>query len=183
MRGDADSEDGSDSRAATLVVVCGLPGVGKSTVARAVAGRLDADMLRTDVVRKELFEDPGYTDEETTAVYDELLARTEDRLRAGRPVVLDATFKGRARREEAKELADAVGSRFRLVYVDCAEHVVEQRIADRDGVSDADFEIHRQFRERFEPVEMEHLVVDNAGSESETRRQVEEAFGAVRQQP
>lgn len=164
------------TEAVSLVVVCGLPGVGKSTVARRVADRLDAEVLRTDVVRKELFDDPGYTAEETAAVYDELLARAEDRLADGRRVVLDATFKTRERRREARALAGRVDCGFRLVFVDCEESVVERRIADREGVSDADFEVHRQFRERFEPVEMAHVAVDNSGSEAETRRQVEAAF-------
>ena len=45
--------------APTLVVVCGLPGVGKSTVAGVVSDRLEASRLRTDVVRKELFDEIG----------------------------------------------------------------------------------------------------------------------------
>lgn len=159
-----------------LVVVCGLPGVGKSTVARAVADRLDADVLRTDVVRKELFENPEYTSEETTAVYDELLARARERLADGRAVVLDATFKTRARRHEARTLAAEVDAEFRLVYVDCDSDVVERRIAARDDVSDADFEIHLQFKDRFEPIEMDHERIDNSGSERETVEQIDAAI-------
>lgn len=159
-----------------LVVVCGLPGVGKSTVARAVADRLDAEVLRTDVVRKELFEDPQYTSEETAAVYDELLTRAREHLAAGRPVVLDATFKTRARRRDARDVADSVGVDFRLVYVDCDSDVVERRIASREGVSDADFEIHLEFKDRFDPIEMDHERIDNSGSEAETVRQVDTAF-------
>lgn len=167
---------GDDPPDASLVVVCGLPGVGKSTVARLVADRVDAEVLRTDVVRKELFDDPTYSSEETAAVYDELLDRAADRVADGRRVVLDATFKTRERRLEARDLADRLDCGFRLVHVDCEASVVERRIADRDGVSDADFEVHREFRERFEPVEVEHVAVDNSGREAETARQVEAAF-------
>lgn len=166
----------SGAEAPRLVVVCGLPGVGKSTVARAVADRLDADVLRTDVVRKELFENPEYTSEESAAVYDELLARARERLAAGAPVVLDATFKTRTRRREARDLAEDVGAEFRLIYVDCDTDVVERRIAARDDISDADFEIHLQFKDRFEPIQMDHERIDNSGSESETVQQVETAF-------
>jgi hypothetical protein len=52
-----------------LVVVCGLPGVGKTTVAGMVADRFGAETLRTDVVREELIAEPTYTDEERDAVY------------------------------------------------------------------------------------------------------------------
>ena len=47
------------------VVVRGLPGVGKSTVAGTVSDRLEACRLRTDVVNKELFDDPAHTVGET----------------------------------------------------------------------------------------------------------------------
>lgn len=161
---------------ASLVVVCGLPGVGKSTVARRVAERVDAEVLRSDVVRKELFDDPEYTSEETAAVYDELLARAGTRLAEGDRVVLDATFRTREHRRAARDLADRLDCGFRVVHVDCEESVVERRIAQRDGVSDADFEVHKQLRATFEPIEMVHTVVDNSGSEAETRRQVDEAF-------
>lgn len=162
--------------AASLVVVCGLPGVGKSTVARRVADLIDAEVLRTDVVRKELFDDPEYTGEETATVYDELLSRAEDRLVDGDRVVLDATFRTREQREAARDLADRLDCGFRVVHVDCEEAVVERRIAEREGVSDADFAVHQQLRETFEPLEVAHVAVDNSGSEAETRRQVDEAF-------
>ena len=66
-----------------LVVVCGLPGVGKTTVAEHASERLDGTLLRTDVVRKELFPDPEYTDAEAAAVYDELFARASEELARG----------------------------------------------------------------------------------------------------
>lgn len=69
-----------------LVVVCGLPGTGKTTVATEVADRVGGRLLRTDVVRKDLVDDPDYTDAETRRVYDELLDRAERTLgRGGRP--------------------------------------------------------------------------------------------------
>jgi len=42
---------------------------------------------------------------------------------------------------------------------------------DRDGVNDADLEVHRQFCGRFDPAEMDHVV--NSGSEAETRRRAD----------
>jgi len=162
--------------AVSLVAVCGPPGVGKSTVARRVAERIDAEVLRSDVVRKELFDDPEYTSEETAAVYDKLLARADRRLADGRRVALDATFTRRGRRRAVRDLAERVGCGFRVVRVDCEASVVERRIADRDGVSDADFAVHRELREQFQPLEMDHVTVDNSGSEAETREQVDAAF-------
>jgi predicted kinase len=153
----------ADPREGVLTVVCGAPGVGKTTVSGLLADRLGADRLRTDVVRKELFEDPTYTDTESDRVYAALFDRAAERL--PRPVVLDGTFHERRRRDRARSLASANGTGCRLVHVVCGPAVVRERIADReDDASDADHEIARQIRAAFESVREPPTVVDNSGS-------------------
>ncbi|WP_135853721.1 AAA family ATPase [Halorussus salinus] len=160
-----------------FVVVCGLPGVGKTTVAEEVADRLDGRLLRTDVVRKDILDDPEYTDEEARMVYRELFERASATVEGGRSVVLDGTFKDAADRERAVELAESLDAPFRLVKVECDESVVRDRIAAReDDASDADFEIHAMYREQFDAVSTDHVTVDNSESAAETRRQVAEQF-------
>ena len=162
--------------AGTLVVVCGLPGVGKSTVARQVADRIDAVVLRSDAVRKALHPDPTYSAEETAAVYDALLSRAEERLDRGESVVLDATFADAQFRTAAVELgADAA-----------AEH---PRVGDggdrgggeggsrvRDGLREGEGACYGQFADAFDPFWMEALVVDNSGDKRETAAQVDAHF-------
>jgi hypothetical protein len=167
----------SESR--TLVVTCGLPGVGKTTVAEAVADRLDAALHRTDVVRKELLSEPQYTEAETRRVYDELFDRGQAAVESGRDVVLDGTFFRADFRERARRTAETADAevRFRLVKVECAESVVRERIRARtDDESDADFEVYTMHKDTFEPVEVPHVTVDNSEGVAATRRQVSEHF-------
>jgi len=159
-----------------LVALCGLPGVGKSTVAGYAADHLDAVRLRTDAVRKELFDEPAYTDAETDAVYEELCDRAAEHLSTGGSVVLDATFADAGHRQWARDVASRRGVAFRLIEVVCEQSVAEERIAARDDISDADVAVYRRFRSEFDPVEEEHAVVDNSGSTAETRRQIEGLF-------
>ena len=159
-----------------LVVVCGLPGVGKTTVAERIADHVDGRIRRTDVIRKELFDDPEYTDAETEAVYTELLDRARDDIDAGDAVVLDATFADSRFRTAARETAAEAAAGFDLVEVACDEGVVERRIERRDGISDADFEIHLRFKQLFDEVATDHVVVDNSRTQAETFAQVDAAF-------
>jgi predicted kinase len=160
-----------------LVVVCGLPGVGKTTVARMIADRLGVEPLRTDVVRRELFPDPTYSDEERRAVYEALFDRARERLDRGTDVVLDGTFTDAAPRERTHELAAAAGTERRLVEVTCEESVVRERIAGRtDDESDADFEVYRTLESTFEPLAGAHATVDNSGGHDALRRQVAALF-------
>jgi predicted kinase len=160
-----------------LVLVCGHPGTGKSTVAEGIADRLDARLLRTDVVRKELYPDPEYTDAESASVYDELFDRARTSAEDGRHIVLDGTFRHKPLRERAAAVATEAGVEFSLVRVVCDEETVRERIRARDDdESDADFAIHQQLKEEFEPLDDDHLVVDNSGSLAETREAVDELF-------
>lgn len=156
-----------------LVVVCGLPGVGKTTVGRHLADDLHADLVRTDIVRKDLFPDPEYTNTEEQAVYDGLFDRAATAVNNRENIVLDGTFHDARYRARAQTIAEDADATFRLVHVTCREEVVRERIATREeDASDATFEIHRQYRDQFDAVECDHVRVDNDGSVAETRRQL-----------
>ncbi|WP_135366287.1 AAA family ATPase [Halosimplex halophilum] len=160
-----------------LVVQCGLPGVGKSTVARAVADRLGAERIRSDAVRREVVDDPTYSRAERDRVYRAMLERAREALADGESVVLDATFERRTHRDDAAELADEVGADLRFVRVVCDSGVARRRIREReDDPSDADVSVYENARERFEPLERDHATVDNSGALAATHRRVAELF-------
>lgn len=160
-----------------LVVQCGLPGVGKSTVAAEITDRLDARRVRSDTVRQELFSNPTYSREEKDRVYATMLDRAESALTDGRPAVLDATYERRVDRDDAAALADRVGATLQVVQVVCDESVVRERIRRReDDPSEADVAVYENARERFEPLDRDSITIDNSGDLERTRRQLDEHF-------
>lgn len=100
-----------------LVLVGGLPGTGKTTLAKGLADRFGWALLRSDEVRKELAglspHDPAgaapfegiYTPARTAEVYGELLRRAALALAAGDSVVLDATWLDPEHRAAARATA------------------------------------------------------------------------------
>jgi aminoglycoside phosphotransferase family enzyme/predicted kinase len=146
------------------ILVCGLPGTGKSTYAREVARAFGAEHLRSDVIRKEMLGIPptahwegGYVEgpyapDATDRTYAEMRARAAALLQAGRRVVADATF---ARERWRDEFCAAAGVPCIVVHVTCPEEVVRARMARRatDGaeVSDADFAVYLKAKASFEP--------------------------------
>lgn len=156
-----------------LVVVCGLPGVGKSTIARAVAGEVDAELLHTDALRKEVKSDLRYDREETRYVYALLLDRARDHLEAGETVVLDGTFRRAVYREWARDLAGRLDVDFEVARVRCDESVALQRIADRDPtMSDASLGTYYEVMKSYEDLSMDHVTIDNSRSRETTELQV-----------
>lgn len=152
-----------------LVLVAGTVGVGKSTVAAALAGAAGAALLSSDRMRKRLAglrpearagaaEGAGlYAPAWHERTYAALLAHAEPALRSGRTVVLDATWAERSRRRAARELAARLGAPAWLVRVDCREATVRERVRARAAhgrdPSDAGPELVAQSRARFEPLD------------------------------
>ncbi|WP_113705574.1 AAA family ATPase [Nonomuraea lactucae] len=137
--------------AVTLVLVGGLPGTGKSTVAAAIGERLSYPILNSDRIRKELaclapeqpapapFGEGIYSREWTRRTYHELLARAETLLRHGEPVVLDASWTDAASRADARDVAQRTSSDVVELRCIAPRQVSTERLARRTGgVSDAD---------------------------------------------
>ncbi len=156
-----------------LTIVCGLPGSGKTAVARLLSRIRSAELLRSDALRKELWVVPTYSDDEKQAVYDEMFTRARQALHEGRAVVLDAAFNKRANREKAAALGAAMKIGFEIVEVTASEEIIRARLDLREGdESDADWQIHQLLKERFERIEEPHVVITNDGDLMSLERKV-----------
>jgi predicted kinase len=120
-----------------LIAFSGLPGSGKSTIAKLLAARLRAAYLRIDTIEQALLR-AGAEPPIGPEGYFVANAIAEDTLRAGTPVVADAVNAQPISRDAWPDLAHRLGVRFLTIGVHCsdsAEHRrrVETRIADIEG--------------------------------------------------
>lgn len=138
-----------------LILVGGLPGSGKSTVAAGLADRLGAVLLSSDLVRRQIIArgeaaDPAefgrgrYDRAHRDRVYQEIFRRAEDFLALGENVVIDASFVDSRHRADARERAARTSSRVIGVRCTAPVDVREDRIRTRaPGFSEASPEIAR----------------------------------------
>jgi adenylylsulfate kinase len=109
--------------------ITGLPGSGKSALARAAAERLRAlgehhcRVLELDEVRKTLTPSPTYSDAEREIVYRALSYMATLLTEAGVPVIVDAT----AHRRAWRDLARAQIAQFAEVQLVCSPAVCRER--------------------------------------------------------
>lgn len=142
-----------------LLLFTGLPGAGKTTLARAYAGAVGARHFNSDLLRRELGLMGHYAEADKARVYEELLRRTRAALTAGDTVVVDGTFFREDLRAPFRTLAREAGVPFRWVEVRAHEETIRQRVGRPRPDSEADFDVYLRIRDAYEPLAEPHLTV------------------------
>ncbi|MFI1096428.1 AAA family ATPase [Streptomyces sp. NPDC020917] len=127
-------------RTSTVVLMCGLPGAGKTTYARGLVRRGYVRLSIDEAVWQRLGgRDAGLVLEagEFDLLKEEV--RREQRqelvalMRAGRDVVVDYSFWSRAARDDYKALIESHGCRWELVHLKSDPATLERRLAQRNA--------------------------------------------------
>ena len=164
----------------TLILMAGFTGTGKTVRANALALRIGADIIRTDVLRKELLRIPPeekrpeafgtgiYADGVTRNTYYRALELAAQKLAEGSSVIIDATFGNRGERQKALKLAEMLEADFFVIECICPEDIVRERLdlrtSDTKEASDGRWEIYLRQKETFDRItempESSHIVLD-----------------------
>jgi aminoglycoside phosphotransferase family enzyme/predicted kinase len=174
-----------------VIAVGGLAGTGKTTLAKALTDALGAELLRTDVIRQELFgggsgflrADEGvYSEQSRRVVYEEMFRRATAQYVDRLSIVLDGTFSKVESVTTARALASDPQSMFLAVECVCRPELAHQRIIQRlaagQDASEARPEIHDMQRFRWEPwpSDIRQVQVD---TEHPLDAQVKQVIGAL----
>jgi aminoglycoside phosphotransferase family enzyme/predicted kinase len=166
----------------TLILTAGLMGTGKSVLASNLASRLDADLIRMDVVRKEMlhiaptehrYENFGkgiYSEEVSRQVYNRALEAAASKLREGKSVIIDASFKNRTERRRAAQIAEELQADFFILECSLPDRLITKRLAarmsEKGEVSDGRTDILEAQKRDFEPIDevpaRSHIVIDTS---------------------
>ncbi len=171
-----------------LIITTGLMGSGKSVLARNLGALLDAPVIRTDVLRKELLnirpeerhiEEFGrgiYSEEMSERTYDKAFEKAKSTLAGGRSVIIDASFKRNDARIRAAEIAKESGSSFFALQCECTSSAVHERLDRRMSnardASDGRWELFEKQKKDYERVSGlpagTHIIIDTCGTQSQS---------------
>ena len=172
----------------TLILMSGLMGTGKSVRAKHIAPRVGAEIIQTDVVRKEIlnieptekhYEAFGrgiYSEEVTRKTYGRALELASQKLKEGRSVIIDASYKSRDDRRKAFEAAGRLHADFFIIECICPENIIKERLisrmSDKGEVSDGRWEIYLAQKEAFDAIteipDSLHIILDTSSTPEES---------------
>ena len=116
---------------ALAILVCGLPGSGKTFFAKRFAPAIGAAYFSSDIMRKTMSADHAYTPREKANVYTALLERMGHALRAAQTVVIDATFYKEELRNEFVKEARSANTKVVWIEVLANKSVVRDRLQQK----------------------------------------------------
>jgi len=139
-----------------VVIVCGLTGSGKSSLARELGDRLGMPVINSDSVRKTiagksgrvavLFNEGIYSLMMTEKTYAMMAKEAEKQILSGTGAILDATFLNKTHREKIARLADKHKIPLFVIHCVAFEGTIRKRLAQRaevgKDVSDGRCEIY-----------------------------------------
>ncbi len=161
-----------------LIMLSGLPGTGKSYLARRLVERLPFVILETDFVRKALFKPPTYSAEESGLVYRVCHELIEKLLKKGVRVIFDATNLVEFQREKVYRLAYRTGAKLIIVQTVAPEEVVRERLERRKAkpkphdLSDADWKVYKRMSRRQQRIPRQHITIDTTGDIDKAVRKI-----------
>jgi len=168
-----------------LIAVGGRSGSGKSLLAREIAARTGALVIRSDAVRKGLagvamtdrLPPESYTPDAAAQVYAAMTDRAGRALAGGMSVILDAAHLDPEERASAESVARTAGVPFDGLWLDAPRETLKARAAARRGdVSDATVAVvDRQFAEDIGA--MSWRTIDASGSPDAVESAARAALG------
>lgn len=149
-----------------LVLFCGVPGSGKSFLARRLQPHLQAVAIETDYVRRILLRRPTYSGPESAWVYAVCHALIAQLLTQRHNVIFDATNLVERNRQTLYGIADQAQAVLAVVHTVAPDDVIRRRLLERiahpagDNYSEADIAVYEGLRRSEQPIRRRFLEID-----------------------
>lgn len=150
-----------------LYILTGLPYAGKTTLRDKLVKRFGFSVASVDeVIDEKGFEVEEMTQDDWNSVYSEAYTRLKSHLSKGKSVVVDIGNLKRSERQTAKNIAESMGVKHKLIYINTPideirkRRLVNQETKQRGHLEDTTME--RALNMFEEPMKNEHPIFYNS---------------------
>ncbi|MFH1784975.1 MAG: ATP-binding protein [Candidatus Micrarchaeota archaeon] len=148
-----------------LIIICGLPGSGKSSFAKRLVNGFSSKLiyLSSDRIRKKIIKKPTYSEQEKKLIYDRMAEHAKKSLDMDGNVIVDATFYLESERKRFLKLAKQASAKAYIIVCTLSEEETRKRLKRRkNSLSDADFNVYLKLRKEFQPIKEKHIHIDSS---------------------
>ncbi len=151
----------------TLIVMAGLPGSGKSTVANELARRLTAPVLSIDPIEAAMWRSQISRQMTGIAAYEIAAAIAEENLKIGISVIIDAVNPVKAARSTWVQLSERQNVRLQFIECSCSDisvhrQRIEARVRNIPGMPEIPWSRVEERKAEYEQWDFDHVTFDTA---------------------
>jgi predicted kinase len=146
-----------------IIALMGLPGAGKTTIARELVRQYGFSLLSRDEIRDTMFVPCDYTNKEKFAAYQALLIGLSTSLEMGRAVIIDGMPFSRASEvDDVRQVCSRFSADLRFVYVSVPVSVAQARVQVdlNNKIKHRTPDLVREVAERFDPIPPDAIRID-----------------------
>ncbi len=153
----------------TLIVISGLPGSGKSTVAEGLSRKLSLPILSIDPIEAAMWRSGISRDATGIAAYEIVAALAGEHVKLGHSVIIDAVSPVEPARQMWRNVAADNAVPMDVIEVVCSNEVlhrqrIEKRVRNIPGMSEITWERVQERKREYEPWQEQHLTLDSVNS-------------------
>jgi len=149
----------------SVVAMAGLPGTGKSTLARALALELGGVVLDKDVIRAALFppkliEYSCVQDDFCMSVLFQTAGYLVSNKKAGWVFIDGRPFTKASQIDLLSAEAASLGCALKIVLCTCSDSAAKDRLSRQHIAANRDYALYQKLQKEFEPIKPPHFVAN-----------------------
>lgn len=158
-----------------LIMITGLPGSGKTTLAKVLVKDLNASHLNIEIIRTRMGERRQKDENLFSKSYAKMLKQTESHLHRGQTIIVEASFYKAALRKPYITLAKKYKKQLFWIWIVADDAIIKERMQEVASYKEEDFEKYLKMKDLYEPLEDRHLkLLSNSSSIKDMELKVKE---------
>ncbi len=142
-----------------ILIVFGLPGTGKSYLAKHLADNNHALYLSTDIMREKTNKKGEYDDESKREIYERIMEEISGPDAKEKMVIVDGTFNSKKFRYMFNKRSWEQERCLYYIEMKAADSEIKKRMNEDNTYNEADYLVYQKMKKSFDYMPEKHMVI------------------------